>query len=150
MPPVIFEGSDSPLDSWELSTFLRLFRTAYSQGLSVRASEEDLVRDPGRYVAMFDTGIPEKDRLSYFAEIFYTDFENEDLRIARIIKTSPLEISFIGVVSALTLAIILSGGKVELKNLKDLKFTLPPLGVGIKHLREALRLPLTGKKKRRK
>ena len=76
MPTVIFEGSDSPLDSWELSTFLRLFRTAYSQGLSVRASEEDLVRDPGRYVAMFDTGIPEKDRLSYFAEIFYTDFEN--------------------------------------------------------------------------
>ncbi len=54
------------------------------------------------------------------------------------------------VVSALTLAVIFSGGKVELKNLKDLKFTLPPLGVGIKRLKEALRLSVPDKKKRRK
>jgi hypothetical protein len=150
MPTILFEESDAPLDTWELSMFLRLFRIAYSQALSVRASEDEIVRDTQGYVAMFNAGIPEKDRSGYLAELFYTDFESEDLKIARIVKTSPLEVSFICVVSALTLAVIFSGGKVELKNLKDLKFTLPPLGVGIKNLREALRMTVPEKKKRNK
>jgi len=150
MPTVVFEGSDAPLDSWELVIFLRLFRVAYSQALNIRASEEEIVQTPERFIAMFNEGIPEKERSEYFTEIFFTDFESEDLRIARIVKTSPLEISFMCVVSALTLAVIFSGGKVELKNLKDLKFTLPPLGTGIKHLREALRLSVPDKKKRKK
>jgi hypothetical protein len=45
---------------------------------------------------------------------------------------------------------IFSGGKVELKNLTELKFTLPPLGVGIKSLREALRLPPKVRRKKRR
>jgi hypothetical protein len=150
MPTVFFEGSDAPLDSWELAVFLRLFRVAYSQGLSIRASEEDIIRDPERYVAEFNSGIPEEEHAGYLANVFRTDFENEDLKIARIVKTSPLEISFMCVVSALTLAVIFSGGKVELKNLKDLKFTLPPLGVGINNLKEALRLDVREKQRRKK
>ncbi len=74
MPTVVFEGSDAPLDSWELVVFLRLFRAAYSQGLSVRASEEEIVRDPERYVAMFEIGIPEKERTEYFTDIFFLGY----------------------------------------------------------------------------
>jgi hypothetical protein len=42
------------------------------------------------------------------------------------------------VVAALTLAVILSGGEVEVFGMK---FKLPPIGVGIKSLREAFQLP---------
>jgi hypothetical protein len=59
----------------------------------------------------------------------------EELRFIRIEKASPLRIDCTCVVSALVLAVIISGGKVDLA---VLKFTIKPLGEGIKSLRAAL------------
>jgi hypothetical protein len=148
MPTIRFENSDEPLDAWELAQFLSLFRATYSHALGIRASEEEIVQNPERYMEIFSQGLPKDESARFLAELFSTDHGPEELRINRIVKSSPLEIAFIGVLSALTLAVIFNGGKVELKNLKDLKFTLPPLGTGIKSMRAALRMPPAVKQKK--
>ena len=146
MPTIHFENSEGPLDAWELAHFLHLFRATYSHALSIGAAPEEIAQNPGHFTEIFSKGLSLDDAARF--ELFLTDHGDEELRINRIVKTSPLEIAFIGVLTALTLAVIFSGGKVELKNLKDLKFTLPPLGSGIKSLREALRMqPIVKKKK---
>jgi len=137
MPTVHFENSDEPLSSWELGQFLALFRATYCQSLAIKATPDEILRDSVKYMEIFGQGIPD-DASKFMAGLVSTDYEADELRIDRIVKTSPLEIAFIGALSALTLAAIFSGGKVDLKNLK---FTLPPLGVGIRNLRMALRLP---------
>jgi hypothetical protein len=60
-------------------------------------------------------------------------------RIARIQQNSPIEIVFIGSAFLMIAAAVLSGGKVQI-TLTGIKATLPPLGEGIKALREALSL----------
>ena len=61
------------------------------------------------------------------------------LTIDRMTRESPLEIELIGLPLLLVLAVIFSGGKIQLAGMA-LKASLPPLGTGIKALREALGL----------
>lgn len=156
MPTIQFEQSDEPLDSWELTHFLYLFRAAYAHSLAITpADEEEVARAPERYAEIFRSSLPSEEPAFVVAELFDTDHEREDLRIARISKESPLQIAFYCVVSALTLSVIVSGGKVDASMISagkadvlKLRFRLPPLGVGIKSLRDAFKLRPGEKKKK--
>lgn len=66
----------------------------------------------------------------------------ESLRIEKISKNSPLELTLCGISTALTVAVIISGGNIEISG-KKIKCTLPPLGEGIGKLREALNKKLS-------
>jgi hypothetical protein len=138
MPNLEFQNSDEPLDSWEFTHFLYLFRAAYVHALTISP-------EPAEAILQSTDRLVERFKLEFngngdetVADLFSTELGNEDLRFVRLDKSSPLQMGCSCVVSALTLAVIISGGKVDLMGLK---FTLPPLGVGIKSLREAFRLP---------
>ena len=144
MPNLLFEGSDEPLDSLEFVSFLHLFRVAYVHSLDVVSNHTaaEVVEHKPLFIEDFSKGfrVPDSSKNSKkIFELFHTDLGAEELRFATINKSSPLEISCICVVSALTLAVILSGGEVELKGFR---FKLRPLGVGIKSLRTALGVPM--------
>ena len=61
----------------------------------------------------------------------------ESLSVEKINKNSPLELTLCGISIALTVAVIFSGGSIEVSD-KKIKCTLPPLGEGIRRLREAI------------
>jgi hypothetical protein len=69
-----------------------------------------------------------------FEEFVSVDLENEELLFTKISKNSPLEIVTSSVIPALAVAVIISGGKVDLLKMR---FELPPLGEGIRKLLEA-------------
>ncbi len=62
---------------------------------------------------------------------------HDSLTVKKIRKNSPLEITLCGIGIALTVAMIISGGRIEITK-NGFKCELPPLGVGIKNLKEAL------------
>jgi|GEM_PF-3999656 len=64
----------------------------------------------------------------------------QQLIITKVKKESPLEFWFMGVSSALVIAVVLSGGEVDL--LKG-KFKLPALGEGVRKLKQAFGLSTT-------
>jgi hypothetical protein len=64
-----------------------------------------------------------------------TDMPSERATIAEISLGSPLDLVMYGIPSACTLAAIISGGKI---NIGTVRIELPPIGVGIKALRDAL------------
>jgi hypothetical protein len=136
MPTLLFEDTDQPLSSREFISFLRLFRVIYAGSLEVvgNASPEQVLLARKRYTDLIQNKL-HGPFVSREAELFQKDLGGEELQFVRITKSSPLEIGCVCVVSALTLAVILSGGEVDLKGLK---FKLRPLGVGIKSLRTAL------------
>ncbi|MDE3084342.1 MAG: hypothetical protein KGJ37_03860 [Verrucomicrobiota bacterium] len=146
MPILIFDGSEEPLDSWEFAHYLYLLKATYSRALDIAPSDEhQIIESFERYAEAFRRGLPEDETEQTVAEFFSRDDEQLELRLSQISKCSPLEIHAFCVVSALTLAVIFSGGKVDLKGLK---FQLPPLGVGIRSLRDALRMrPVQRKRK---
>jgi hypothetical protein len=68
-------------------------------------------------------------------ELFDGNETDNHLRVIRISKASPLEIVLIGSVAAIVLAVILSGGEVDIKLAKA---KLNPLGDGIRKLKDAI------------
>ncbi len=69
-------------------------------------------------------------------ELFFA--RNNELKIEIIVKQSPLEMWVVGPLVALVAAVVISGGKVDLKNLT---FEINSLGSGLKDLLEAFNLP---------
>jgi hypothetical protein len=65
------------------------------------------------------------------------DLQDRDLYVRSISMQSPLEICVAGALCALVLAVIISGGEVDLRNLK---FKMPSIGHGIREIRSALGL----------
>ncbi len=150
MPTVYFEESDAPLDSWEFAEFLYLFRAAYSRSLDIVGSNEKEVLDNAEkyhevFSESFAVEMPEK----VITELFHTDRGGAELRLNSINKSSPLEIAFIAVVPALVLAVIVSGGKIDINinRVGHIKCTLPPLATTIENLRKACRSKPRGKGK---
>ena len=69
-------------------------------------------------------------------ELFFS--RTNELKIEKIVKQSPLEMWVVGPLVALVAAVVISGGKVDLKNLT---FEVNSLGSGLKDLLEAFNLP---------
>ena len=134
------EDFHAAIESWELTEFLYLLRAAYARALQLDLhGPEDVVRDEFYLSQQFrkpfiGPTIAEKQ----VSDLFATDLGEHELRFRRIPYASPIEITCICLASALTLAVILSGGKASFMGFR---FSLPPLGTGIKSLRNALGLP---------
>jgi hypothetical protein len=143
------EDFHDAIDSWELTEFLYLLRAAYARALQLDLHDpEDVIRDEFYLQQQFKKSfvlptMAEKE----VSELFSTDLGEDELRFRRISYSSPIEMTCICLASALTLAVILSGGKA---GFMGFRFTLPPLGTGIKSLREALGLPSSTRRRRLK
>jgi hypothetical protein len=139
MPTLVFEDSDEPLNARELAHYLYLLKAAYSRALELNLPNvNEVQRRAEEFGSVFRLGLPEEDIERAVDELFWKDDGKLELQLSTISKSSPLKIGAKCVVAALTLAVILSGGEVEVFGMK---FKLPPIGVGIKSLREAFQLP---------
>ncbi|MBN2782442.1 MAG: hypothetical protein JXQ66_04310 [Campylobacterales bacterium] len=58
----------------------------------------------------------------------------EDLYIDELDRVNPINIGFSGLALILVVAIVISGGKIEISN-QSVKAELPPLGVGLKEIK---------------
>lgn len=67
-----------------------------------------------------------------------TPIAEAPLSVVSIMKQSPLEIVVWAIPAAVTMAVILSGGKIKYTQESGIEAELPPIGKGIKLLREAL------------
>jgi hypothetical protein len=145
----IQDSSFEALDSWEFAHFLYLFRAAYSRGVELDLPEPERVADDELYFTrrFAESFYSESTAPMIVAQLFAADWGDDELRFQRISKSSPMEITCICLASALTLAVILSGGKASFVGFH---FTLPPLGKGIKSLREAFRLSEPHRRRRLK
>jgi hypothetical protein len=120
---VILEGKES-IDSIEFGEFLLSFTSAYNAGLLMRYnSSGDLLG-----TVIIEEILSEVSQIEEQAKL-------QELKIERLSFQSPLEITFIGIMSALTFAVIISGGELELKA-SGVKVKLPALGKGLKNLRD--------------
>jgi len=66
--------------------------------------------------------------------------ESEDLFFTELNRENPIKIVFQCIGVALTIAVIISGGKIEFTT-EGIKAELPPLGTGISKLRKAINNP---------
>jgi hypothetical protein len=128
------------IDVAEIGHFLFLVRGAYAAALSFARSEEGdfelidfekLEERLRRKLGRLDvTGID---------GLFSKDLREDSPVAERIGRESPLLIVMEGALVALGLAVILSGGKIKFDvKVAKLEVELPPIGEGIKKLREAL------------
>lgn len=121
----------------ELAEFLYLFQGA-NVALQQVASIDNRFRQPTE-AEIADA----KSQIASFSpkqldSIFDPKRAKDLLQIGSISRQSPLEIVVMGCLSLLTIAVVFSGGKIEI--LKVVKAQLPPLGHGVKSLRDALGL----------
>jgi hypothetical protein len=122
------------VDPVELGHFLFLFRGAYA----IYTEQSNLPTKDYAADCEFEKKLREKIKSLNASEIdnlFTNSLGKDALRVQKISFQSPLEIALAGVPLLLCVAVILSGGKFKWGNLN---VTLPPIGVGIKNLREAL------------
>jgi hypothetical protein len=146
-----FEGTENSIGVLTLSVFLSRFRTVYRAIEAYRASSSTGDFSPDQIEQLWEEIppfllSPYPYDFPYDPDYFEPDvlplrYPRESLRIVSVSKSSPLEITLIGIGIALTGAVILSGGKIEFTR-NGVKCALPPLGKGIEALRRALRKKL--------
>jgi len=129
------DGEDIPVR--DLFEFLELFRAAYVMGIALGPGEgtmEMLGEASGRLAYAIRQNVFDEERA-----LGYMDLSpDEELRFGKIRRENPIGIVLAGIGIALTAAVILSGGQISIDE-KSVHAKLPPLGHGIKKLREALR-----------
>jgi hypothetical protein len=116
-------GDDGPLSASELGEYLFLLNQTYAAGISMFGESLDFPERMEEWANRFRQNLTGPLRLG-----------NAAITIARIEKNSPPIIWGMCNVSLLCLAVILSGGEVDLKNHR---FTMNALGEGIAKLRAA-------------
>lgn len=129
---------ETTIESSDLAYFLFLFRGAYAAGIpsveKIRAAGNE--PDPNTLADKIRKHLA-KLTVSQINDLFQQDLGPNRLLTERISRDSPFEIVLCGCVILLVIAVILSGGTVEFGE-GGVKAHLPPIGKGIKHLREAL------------
>ena len=137
---IVINDDSETLNPNELAEFLYLFPTA-NLALSqlVPKPEHDSLRSPTKEEERaFRLGLRRfsPDDLD---SLFKAQASQEILKINQMRRNSPLEITPCGCAFLITLGVIFSGGKITISR-QGLKAELPPLGKGLKSLREALGL----------
>lgn len=122
------------LDAAELGHFLFLFRGAYASCTNI-LKDRDLKQLPSKRLEDKIRQHLRSLNISDIDALFSRELGPKKLVVRRVAFESPLEITLTGVVVFLAMAVILSGGTFKLG---PLQVTLPPIGEGIKRLREAL------------
>jgi len=135
---VIILDEDETIESSDLADFLFLFRGVYAAGIQLAENVYASGGEPDPIV------LAEKIRkhlqelnVSHIDDLFRQDLGSNRLLTERISHGSPFEIVLCGSMILIVAAIILSGGTIELGE-RGFKATLPPLGIGIEHLRRAI------------
>jgi hypothetical protein len=127
-----------PISFVEFSDFILHFRAAYVLTLEVMkdypsAGQWASAEDFARFIAERKRPISV---LGLFGIGRHPTAPDEDLQLLDIRRENPLEWVVTGVVGALTVAVILSGGEIRFPGFRA---KLPPLGTGIEALRKSLR-----------
>ncbi len=135
---VIILEEDETIESSDLADFLFLFRGVYAAGIglaeNIDASEGQ--PDPNVLAEQIRKRLQEL-TVSQIDDLFRQDLGSNRLLTERISHGSPFEIVLCGSMILIVAAIILSGGTIELGE-GGFKASLPPLGIGIEHLRKAI------------
>lgn len=128
-----FADSDE-IDAKELADFLFLFGAIYTVGTVLAVARPTLAEADEFEQAV----VSHVRRLSFggLSPLFHQELGVWKLVPKYIGKQSPFAIEFEGLAAALTVAVIFSGGKINLAGV--LQATLPPLSEGIKKLRDVL------------
>ncbi len=122
------------IDAADLAHFLFLFRGAYASCADTLKTVKAVDRIDDNFKKIAKETLRALNA-SDIDQLFSRELGSKSLIVQRISFESPLEIALAGVPALLCIAVILSGGKFKWGNLHVL---LPPIGVGIKNLREAL------------
>lgn len=124
----------------ELAEFLFLFPAA-GRALScfVPQSYHALIREPTPTELTNYGQLLKRFSPNELDSFFSTAESPVPIKISQISRNSPLEITFIGCAFLITLGVIFSGGKIDIVR-GMLRAELPPLGKGLRTLREALGL----------
>ena len=139
---IVIETDGGAIDVEQLTDFFYHFRAAYSAAIGIGALDAN--SDPENLAELVRQKAYGKDWQA-LAKLAHKDLRENMLGIIDIRRQNPLTIVFEGVLVAVTVAVILSGGKLKIG---PLKANLPPLGVGIRSLRDAFgRKKLRDKKK---
>jgi hypothetical protein len=133
---IVFADGDK-IETSELADFLFLFRGVYAAGIQIITPTYDFEsRVEPHVLADIVYRHLRTLEVSEIDSLFRQDLGSHRLLTERMTHDSPIALVFRGVIVAITAAVILSGGKFEVASV--LKADLPPLGQGIKQLREAL------------
>lgn len=141
MPPhstltLVLATDGDPVDLTELGDFLLLFRGAYAASLSPlsRIDANEITEGPEHALTLVRRRLR---RLGarQLDQLFQSDLGENTLTATTISRNNPLKITVSGVAAALAAAVILSGGSFRGFGVEA---ELPPVGVGIESLREAL------------
>jgi len=139
---ITIEDQSESLSATEFADFLYFFRAA---NLALRdivpSQDHNESRDPTTVeLAEYRKSLG-KNSIRELNSLFEPKTALESFRITHIARKSPLELVIIGCPFLLTLAVIFSGGKLSVPG--GTHAVLPPLGKGVKALREALSLDKT-------
>lgn len=133
-----FETSGEPIDSKELADFILLFRAIYVFGV-INYGEykpRDILKSKTQLIDEIHTKISKLNNQK-INELFAAELGDNKLLTPDIRKSNPLEIVFGGLAVALVIAVIISGGEIQIMFAKA---KCNPLGDGIKKIREALEI----------
>lgn len=137
------ETDGGALSVLELSNFLSSFRAAYVFGLQEGGllAATELPNEPRRLYGIAADLLRRHRGTSWLdlSRVAQTELEPwTELQLIDIERENPLKLVMAGVPLALALAVIVSGGKVDV-GYGGFKAELPPLGTGIASIREAFK-----------
>ena len=143
---VVIETDGGAIDVEELTDFLYHFRAVYAAALELDlAHTEQFNQASSEFVADQVRQKVHGMDWTTLSRLAHRDLGDNKLGMINIQRENPLTIVFEGAVVALTAAVILSGGQFRFG---PLNVKLPPLGTGIRSLRDAFgKKPLRAKKK---
>ena len=134
------KGEEGLLKANQLANFLYYFRAAYFVAVDRFGNVPvDQLRGHELYFrSEMQKAIAESLNRRKVWELCFADLGDNELLVNAISRNSPYKILSMGLITALVLAVIVSGGEVDLYNGK---FVLNPLGEGIAALRDAFNPP---------
>ena len=143
--PSVLNTESGPVSVKDFSYFLYHFRAVYVESLKLAKRYQIESFQNKKELLTFQRAVEAKlahlqnpMRLSKSA--LYPLDESEDLFFTEINRENPITIVFECIGVALTIAVIISGGKIEITK-EGIKAELPPLGTGIYKLKEAIHNP---------
>jgi hypothetical protein len=146
------ETDGKPIDATELADFLILFRAVYAHVVSSflhgRQPYSHNQRDIENIIKSVRSDLSRMSE-SHITSLAHSNLYNDNLGISNIKRENPLTLVFEGAATALVVATIISGGRLNFEFIgAKVNVNLPPLGKGITALRKAFSPSTSSAKKR--